>query len=187
MKFHFRKQDGLATLLELIGLGLVRGFTYNLIPKGGVVKKITDIACGAAAATAVLSYTVPKVTDFVKVSLKNDEKHATESAAEESESDVQAEEVEEPVPAKKKLVNIISGAFTDSIMKVLDEKHFQCIKIDNADPKKEMIFAVLTPDAAEKIKQEFDCEVFTVKEPVSEEPMTDGADDISEGESDEQD
>ena len=174
--FKFKRQDGLTTVLELLGIGLVRAFTGDLIPPRGALRKVTDIAFGAAAGAAVLSYTVPKVTDFVKVNREKKDEPENEANVDGDEglkvvnmSDYRECPEEQPTSVKQKMVNILSGTLTDTIKQTMDSLNISCIKIDDADPEKEMIFAVVTPDQAQKIKEEYNCEMVTVKPPVEEE------------------
>lgn len=180
-KFNFnlklRKQDGFTTILELIGIGLVRALTGDLIPARGTIRKISDIAFAGAATASILSYTIPKVTDFVKV--KDDKKEAETNANanatasadssvdyRETVTDDVSQETNKAESVKDKLVNIVSGALTEGIEKALVEKNVNFIKIDSDDPNKQMIFAVMKPDDVNKIKDEYDCEVVFVKDPV---------------------
>lgn len=172
--FKLKRQDGFTTIFELVGIAMVRALTGELIPARGSIRKITDIAFAGAATASVLSYTVPKVTDFVRV--KSDEKKPVETGEnatadssvdyrETVTNDISQETNKSPESLKGKLVNIVSGALTEGIEKALVEKNVNFIKIDNDDPNKQMIFAVMKSEDVNKLKDEYDCDVVYVNEP----------------------
>lgn len=169
MKFSFRKRDGLSTILEVLGIGLVKGLTDSIIPYRGI-RRVTDILFGGAAVTAIASYTIPKVTEFATLNLKKKDEEKVEEvnepAAEEQvcdQSDI-PEETEAPKEdLRQHLINIMSGVLSDSIQKALSESGVACVKINNADPEKQMIFAAMTQEEVDQFRKDYECDVYMVK------------------------